>query len=250
MPSDPNPSSTFHDANSIILCRTDTSRMFSRYMSNYVHFLNKFIGHLRRVSSLRFERTTLIKFVKKMRFLNESLISYDTTTGIIDPSDGDFKKANLPLASFCLKCLELLDILNFYLTQPLQKEIISKTLNSDLALSEDCIAGIEDTYNHFVKFAQWSIESLGIDDPLMHIEVVQFARKCAIEDNVDLDETGDIFLQEVETVSDGEELAQLSGEWVSVLEEKLDTLEAYYDETMSHWHEKFDRKKDTKVSKS
>lgn len=234
----------------IVLCRQDISSMFSRYISNYVHFLNKFIGHLRRVGSLKFERTALIKFVKKLRFLHESLISFNVTTGIADPSSGDLRQANVPLASFCLKCLELMDVLNFYLTQPLQKEIISKTLNTDLTLSEDCIAGIEDTYNHFVKYTQWTIESLGIDDPLLHIEVVQFARKCAVEDNINMEETGDIFLQEVETVDDEEEYVNLSSEWTNVLGSKLDTLQVYYDDVMMHWQDKFDRKKDTKVLKA
>ncbi|QLL30551.1 hypothetical protein HG536_0A03690 [Torulaspora globosa] len=234
----------------IVLCRQDISRMFTRYMSNYVHFLNKFIGHMRRVGSLRFERMTLIKFVKKLRFLHESLTNFEVGSGIIHPEDADLKTANVPLASFCLKCLELLDVLNFYLTQPLQKEIISKTLNSNLTLSEDCIAGIEDTYNHFVKYTQWTIEALGIDDPLLHIEVVQFARKCALEDNVNVEESSDIFLQEVETVEDAEEYGNLSMEWTNVLGSKLDTLQVYYDDVMMHWQDGFDRKKDTKTSRT
>lgn len=225
------------------------SDIFSKYISSYVHFLNKFIGHLRRVASLRFERTTLIKFVKKLRFLNEALIKYDISGRITDFDGLEFAKTIEPLASFYLKCIEMFDILNFYLTQPLQKEIISKTLNSDLNLSDGCIFAIEDTYNHFVKFTQWMIESLQIEDPLLQIEVVQFARKCAVEDNIDIDETGDIFLQEVVPVTDAEEYDQLSSEWALVLQDKLATLETQFDDVMARWQDKFDRKGGAKDSK-
>ena len=53
--------------------------LLSRYLSSYIHVLNKFISHLRRVATLRFERTTLIKFVKKLRFYNDCVLSYNAS---------------------------------------------------------------------------------------------------------------------------------------------------------------------------
>lgn len=224
----------------------EISNIISKYLSDYVHFLNKFIGHLRRVSSLRFERTTLIKYVKKLRFLNDVLNSYDILQDLEVNEKTDLTDVIKPLASFYLKCMELLDILNFYLTQPLQKEILSKTLNSDLNLPDECIFAIEDTYNHFVKFTQWMVESLNIDNPLLQIEVVQFTRKCAIEDNIDMDDTNDIFLQEVVPVTDAEEYDHLSKEWASVLHSKMATLENDFNDVLAEWQNKFEKKKDSK----
>lgn len=222
----------------------ETSKLFSSYISSYVHFLNKFIGHLRRVASLRFERTTLIKFVKKLRFLNESLTSYDVSSNMAQFNEKNFGVAVIPLASFYLKCIELFDMLDFYLTKPLQNEIVSKTLNKDLCLSEECIIAIDDTHNHFVKFTQWMVESLENADPLLQIEVVQFARKCAVADNVDIEETSDILLQEVEPVADAAEYEELSSKWASVLEAKLQALQVIFDDEMAAWHDRFDRKKE------
>lgn len=221
-----------------------TSEVFSNYISNYVHFLNKFIGHLRRVASLRFERTTLIKFVKKLRFLNECLSSYNITGYLARFDEENYGVAVTPLASYYLKCIELFDMLDFYLTKPLQNEIISKTLNEDLCLSSECILAIDDTHNHFVKFTQWMIESLSIDDPLLQIEVVQFARKCAEADNVDLEETSNILLQEVEPVENAAEYEELSSKWASVLDLKLQALKENFDIEINAWQEKFDKKKE------
>lgn len=222
----------------------EISNIISKYLSNYVHFLNKFIGHLRRVSSLRFERTTLIKYVKKLRFFNDVLNSYD----IFEDLEEDTVLVEIikPLASFYLKCMELLDVLNFYLTQPLQKEILSKTLNSDLNLPNECVFAIEDAYNHFIKFTQWMVESLMIDNPLLQIEVVQFTIKCAIEDNVDMDDTNDIFLQEVVPVVDAEEYDHLSKEWALLLYRKMATLEGDFNDVLANWQSKFEKKKDPK----
>lgn len=220
------------------------SNIISKYLSNYVHFLNKFIGHLRRVSSLRFERTTLIKYVKKLRFFNDVLNSYD----IFEDLEENTPLVDIikPLASFYLKCMELLDVLNFYLTQPLQKEILSKTLNSDLNLPNECVFAIEDAYNHFIKFTQWMVESLMIVNPLLQIEVVQFTIKCAIEDNVDMDDTNDIFLQEVVPVVDAEEYDHLSKEWALLLYRKMATLENDFNDVLANWQSKFEKKKDPK----
>ncbi|QLG72591.1 hypothetical protein HG535_0D02990 [Zygotorulaspora mrakii] len=221
-------------------------KVFAKYISDYIRFLNKFIGHLRKVATLRFERTTLIKYVKKLRFLHDTLTSYDVYSDI--NIDGETALANeiLPMASFYLKIVELLDMLNFYLTQSLQKEIISKTLNNDLTLPEESISTIEDCYNHFVKFAEWMIESLDIGTPFLQIEVIQFAKKCAIEDNVDLESTNDIFLQEVAPVEDSEEYDNLSKEWSLLLEEKTLALDIHFVQILNHWSEKFDKKKDAK----
>lgn len=220
--------------------------VFSKYLSCYIHALNKFIGFLRKVSSLRFERTVLIKYVKKLRFLNDSLTSYSFDSEFPNTSNTSLGEAVKPLAAFLLKGIELLDLLNYFLTQPLQKEIISKTLNSDLNLSEECIVTIEDTYNHFVKFAQWMIESLQIENSFYQIEVVQFTRKCAIEDGVDLENTDNIFLQQVVPVTDTEEYEVIAEEWAHILTDKTLQLEIKFNENVVNWQNKFEKKKDEK----
>ncbi|GAV56304.1 hypothetical protein ZYGR_0BB00810 [Zygosaccharomyces rouxii] len=220
--------------------------VFSKYLSCYIHALNKFIGFLRKVSSLRFERTVLIKYVKKLRFINDSLTTYNFEAEFPDPSNTSLHEGVKPLASFFLKSIELLDLLNYFLTQPLQKEIISKTLNSDLNLSEECIVAIEDTYNHFVKFAQWMIESLQIENTFFQIEVVQFTRKCAIEDGVDLENTDNIFLQQVVPVADTEEYEVIAEEWAHILADKTVQLETKFNENVINWQNKFDKKKEDK----
>lgn len=220
--------------------------VFSKYLSCYIHTLNKFIGFLRKVSSLRFERTALIKYVKKLRFINDSLTAYNFDAEFSDPYNTHLDEAVKPLASFLLKSIELLDLLNYFLTQPLQKEIISKTLNNELTLSEECIVAVEDTYNHFVKFAQWMIESLQIENTFFQIEVVQFTRKCAIEDGIDLENTDNIFLQEVVPVADTEEYEVIAEEWAHILDDKTLNLEAKFNENVINWQNKFDKKKEDK----
>lgn len=223
--------------------------LLSRYLSSYIHVLNKFISHLRRVATLRFERTTLIKFVKKLRFYNDCVLSYNASEFInegkneLDPEADSFDKVILPIASMFVKCVETFDLLNYYLTQSLQKEILSKTLNEDLTLTAESILAIDDTYNHFVKFSQWMIESLRIGSNLLDLEVVQFAIKCADEDGTNIGETDNIFLQEILPVNSEEEFQTLSAAWHSILDGKLGALDEGFDVVATKWHDKFGKLK-------
>nr|AFV15311.1 TG-She2 [Cloning vector pRS416 pRS-TG-She2]AFV15320.1 TG-She2 [Cloning vector YCplac22 YCp-TG-She2] len=223
--------------------------LLSRYLSSYIHVLNKFISHLRRVATLRFERTTLIKFVKKLRFYNDCVLSYNASEFInegkneLDPEADSFDKVILPIASMFVKCVETFDLLNYYLTQSLQKEILSKTLNEDLTLTAESILAIDDTYNHFVKFSQWMIESLRIGSNLLDLEVVQFAIKCADEDGTNIGETDNIFLQEILPVNSEEEFQTLSAAWHSILDGKLSALDEEFDVVATKWHDKFGKLK-------
>lgn len=209
----------------------------SNYISSYIDLLNKYIGYQRRVSTLRFERSTLIKYVKKLRFFNEYLFELELE------KSGSLRETIAPLASFLIRYLELVDILNYYLTQSLKNEIISKTLNERLVLSNECIALIDNTYRHFVKFTQWMVESLEMTQQDLQIEVVQFARRCATEDGINVEESDDILLQEVAVVSDEEEYQHLLEEWSHLLMEKYLILHKSYDDTVSHWHEVFDTRR-------
>ncbi|EJS42949.1 she2p [Saccharomyces arboricola H-6] len=223
--------------------------LLSRYLSSYIHVLNKFISHLRRVATLRFERTTLIKFVKKLRFYNDCVLNYNASdlinedTHELDPSRDSLDKVIQPVASMFVKCVETFDLLNYYLTQSLQKEIISKTLNEDLTLTTESILAIDDSYNHFVKFSQWMIESLRIGSNLLNLEVVQFAMKCADEDGINTGETDNIFLQEILPVNSEEEFQSLSAAWHSILDGKLNTLDLEFDSVAAKWHDKFGKLK-------
>ena len=216
--------------------------VLSVYISNYVHMLNKFIGILRKVSSLRFERNTLIKYVKKLRFFNDTLANYSFPDSQL-AEDQLLKEKVKELGAFYLKVLEILDILNYFLTQSLQSEIISKTLNQNLTLNDTAIVSIEETYNHFIKCVQWMMESLLIDDILLQIEVVQFSFRCAIEDEVDLEQTDDIFLQQVIPVESLQEYEDISFEWEQILSNLVNKLNVEFQSAVNKWQETSEKKK-------
>ncbi|SCV00454.1 LAMI_0G05160g1_1 [Lachancea mirantina] len=218
---------------------TNAARRFSRYISLYVDVLNKYIGYQRRVSTLRFERATLIKYVKKLRFLNEHLIDVEFSEWI----GNDLASTAASLGTYLIRCLEILDLLNFYLTQSLRNETISKTLNENLVFSGECIVVMETTYQHYVKFTQWMLESLGLEDQDLTIEVIQFARKCAKEDEVDLEKTDDILLQEVDRVRDADEYHELLKEWDQVLLDRLQLLREDFDAESDRWQTFFEARR-------
>ncbi|EDO19617.1 hypothetical protein Kpol_1018p156 [Vanderwaltozyma polyspora DSM 70294] len=216
--------------------------VFSTYISSYVHILNKFIGILRKVSTMRFERSTLIKYVKKLRFFNETLLNYEFP--LLTSSDITTVRLQVKaIGSFFIKFLEMQDILNYYLTQSVQNEVISKTLNYKLNFPDAAIERIEDSYNHFVKFTQWMMQSLLIDDELSQIEVIQFSIKCAVEDNVDLTQTTNIFLQEVAPVESLAEYMELSEEWVAILKDLIARMENEFSLAVVQWTEATEKKK-------
>ena len=219
---------------------------FSKYLSLYIHVLNRFINHLRRVGSLKYERTNLIKFVKKLRHFNDTLqiiqnnIYEDAHVG--DP----LGKSVVYMATNFVKILEVIDLLNFIFTSSLQKEIVSKTLNFDLTLSEECISSIEDTYKVFVKYTQWMLESIGVEMPSTQLEVVSTALKYAAEDqeNENFDgETDNIFVQEIMEVKDSIEYLSLTTDWDAILRTHMKRLETEFDNMADKWQEKFGKKK-------
>lgn len=229
----------------IVASLAETLQLFSEYLSCHIHILNKFISHMRRVSTLRFERTTLIKYVKKLRFFNDVLIDFALEDALENNNHtNDLSYGIQNVASYLQKILEILDLLNFYLTQSLQKEIISKTLNEDLTLTKSSIVSIGDTFNHFVKYTQWMVESLGNKNDLLQSEVIKFALKCAEEDGTNLEETDNIFLQQVIAVQDESEYATITSQWTAILAEKLDNLKSDYSDLALKWHEKFGKTKD------
>ncbi|SCU92411.1 LAFA_0F10242g1_1 [Lachancea sp. 'fantastica'] len=220
----------------------NASNAFSEYLNAYIEALNKYIGHQRRVSTLRFERATLIKHVKKLRFFNEQLVAMNLS------QEERFQDNSLELVvssfgSFFIRCLEVIDLLNYYLTQALKNETISKTLNKDLVVSDPCIVVIENVYRHFVKFTQWMLEAINLHDATLTIEVLQFARKCAQEDGIDTEETSDILLQEVGIVEDTFEYTLLLEEWCMVLDGQHEDLTRAFDLETERWSQIFEQRK-------
>lgn len=219
---------------------------FSQYLSSQIHVLNKFISHLRRVGALTYERTNLIKFVKKLRYFNDCL-QYSKNTIFQDTHIGDpLEAAVVPIASEFAKILEIMDLLKFVFTNSLQKEIISKTLNFDLTISDECIEVIEDTYKIFVKYTQWMLESIDAQTNLTCLEVVSSALKFAAEDQEDADnggETDNIFVQEIIQVGNSVEYCTLTADWDKVLRAKLIGLEIQFENATANWQEKFAKKK-------
>lgn len=217
--------------------------VYSNYISRYVEFMNNLIGMQRRVSTLRFERMTLIKYVKKLRFMNDILHSWKVELSGSSSNDGmTLREAIDPLGSYLIKLFEVLDLLNFYITQPLRGETISKTLNEDLVLSEETIECINETYRVYVKGIQWLVESIGGPSegedkkyPHLVMELVEFARKCAIEDGVDMTNSEDILLQDVAVVDSGEEFHELLCDWTSILGEKGTELKELFNQDSTKW---------------
>lgn len=221
----------------------DIIDIFSTYISSYIHLLNKFISHLRRVGSMKYERTMLIKYVKKFRFFNDSLVAYKENMSVFNWEGDSLRISIAPLMNMFVKVLEILDLLNFYFTQALQKELISKTLNFDLTLSDECKISIEDTYNHFAKYAQWSFGSLGTQLLLGQLEVINFALKCAEENEEDVAESDNIFLHDVELSTSEEDYAFVTKGWSNVLNNKIALLESQFSQMAIKWHEKFGKRK-------
>ncbi|KAL3229019.1 SWI5-dependent HO expression protein 2 [Nakaseomyces bracarensis] len=221
------------------------AKIFSAYLSSYIHVLNKYINNLRRVTSLRNERAVMIKYVKKLRFYNDTLLSTDMRmlqanyAGEAPDLAGNIET----FIGYLVKVVETIDLVNYFLTQPLQKEIIAKTLNVDLAFPGTVVPIMEDTYNYFVKFTQWSAESLSIDNPFLAIEVVEFTLRCAEEDQDGLGDTDNIFLQEIIPVQSSEEYEQVAAQWADVLAEKLDILNAEYELITDQWHKLYNKTK-------
>ncbi|AAS52377.1 AEL307Cp [Eremothecium gossypii ATCC 10895] len=214
----------------------------ANYISRYIDFLNKYINYQRKVSTLRFERATLIKYVKKLRFLNDFLYTYNADVNMITEP---LQKLVRPLGSFFIRYLEIIDLLNYYLTQSLRNETISKTLNQDLVLSQECIAMADKTYRVYVKFVQWFIESSSsVTTGDLTMEIVQFTRKCAVEDGIDLGETDDVLLQEVQLVTSSEEFEDLLEKWQQVLHFQCADLDDTFNDNIRHWSELFDKKKE------
>ncbi|AGO10205.1 AaceriAEL307Cp [[Ashbya] aceris (nom. inval.)] len=214
----------------------------ANYISRYIDFLNKYINYQRKVSTLRFERATLIKYVKKLRFLNDFLYTYNADVNMITEP---LQKLVRPLGSFFIRYLEIIDLLNYYLTQSLRNETISKTLNQDLVLSQECIAMADKTYRVYVKFVQWFIESSSsVTTGDLTMEIVQFTRKCAVEDGIDLGETDDVLLQEVQLVTSSEEFEDLLEKWQQVLHFQCADLDDTFNDNVKHWSELFDKKKE------
>lgn len=204
--------------------------VFIRFIDTYIGFFNKFIGFLRRQQCLRFERSNLIKYTKKMRFIANSLASFKIKLEENNLHNVNNINQTISLVgSQYLKYMEILDLLCYYLTQPLKNEIMSKLLNQNYILKQECINIFEDTNNHMLKFVQWFMESLNIDSAFYKDEVIQFSKKWAEEDGVDLESTANIFLQDIIEIEDENEYNELLLQWTDILEVKIAVLESNFD---------------------
>ncbi|EDO14749.1 hypothetical protein Kpol_297p10 [Vanderwaltozyma polyspora DSM 70294] len=166
--------------------------LFKKYISVNVQLLNDYILVLKRASCLKNERIALIKFVKKLRFFSQSLHRTMFFDDLHSRKDDSLLHCVGIIGAYFVKCLETLDLLYFFLTKPLQTEILSKTLNEKLILKDSTVVNLEDTFSYFVKFTQWLLESLGLNDPLYQIEIIHFSVKYAVEEGIDIDDTEDI----------------------------------------------------------
>ncbi|QEU59369.1 She2 [Kluyveromyces lactis] len=210
---------------------------YSNYISRYVDYLNNLIAVQRRVSTLRFERMTLIKYVKKLRFMADVLHSW-SFEGENDLIGKQLNEVIDPLGSYLIKVFEILDLLNFYITQPMRGETISKTLNEDLVVSEETIVCINDSYRIYIKGIQWLVESISERNgkcPHLALELIEFTRKCAIEDEVDFTASEDILLQDVAIVELEEEYVDLLHDWSAILVQKQTEMKELFSEDSKRW---------------
>lgn len=218
----------------IIFAFENAIATLSKYLSIYVAVLNKYISVIGNLSTLKNERTMLIKHVKKLRFFNDCIVRFNVQE---EAGKGNLDELVTTIGSFFIKYIEIMDLLNYYSTQTLQSEIKVKTMNPKLMISEEAINAAQDTYNHFVKFTQWMVESTGTDSTLLQMEVIQFNLKIAIEDQVDLEETENIFLQEILPVNNEHEYISYFNEWLNILQDKVAYLNQEFHFSSAQWQE-------------
>ena len=220
----------------------------SCYLSEYINLLNRYINFIKKVSSLKNERASLIKFVKKLRYLN----NYYTFNEKIVVLAEDEQLEDIPLipiirrvCSYNIKVLEILDILNFQVTQSIKNEILSKTLNYNIIFDDQFVKIMEDTFRVFIKFNQWMFESLEITgcdmnalDSSLSIDLIDVATKCALDDGIDLEQSSDIILQQVETCSTEEEYLITMNEWIDIIKQNLQKFNTDADTMVAAFHTK------------
>ncbi|AMD21797.1 HFL059Cp [Eremothecium sinecaudum] len=196
------------------------------YLDCYIRLLNGYINTQRKAKTLVNERTCLIKYVKKLRFLERYLSSYEPDNSLI----GDqLQRLVAQLASFFIRYLEIIDLLNYYLSQALKKEIIAKTLNTDLVLDSTCITIMDKTFLLYVKFVQWFVESCSpVVENDLTIEIIQFTKMCAL-DEPDEQDSDNILLQEVEFVTSSEEFEKHLVKWCDLLDQQCKEVRAAFD---------------------
>lgn len=123
------------------------------------------------------------------------------------------------------KLLEVIEILNFLLTNFLKNEINSKTLNEKLVLSEEINKTMSHVYCIFIKFNQWIIEALKLDNinGNLDIELLEMVIKNDVNSNINiqLSEDDALLLQEVDECVDVSEFSTIVWQWCDVIRSLL-----------------------------
>ncbi|OBA28743.1 hypothetical protein HANVADRAFT_51208 [Hanseniaspora valbyensis NRRL Y-1626] len=127
------------------------------------------------------------------------------------------------------KLLELIEILNFIITNSLKNEIMSKTLNEKLLISDELNTTISHVYCIFIKFNQWIIEALKIDNSNgnLDIELLELVGKNDTNNNmhIKLSEDDELLLQEVDECVDISEFNTIIWQWCDVIRNLLKTFD-------------------------
>ncbi|KAL6926105.1 hypothetical protein ACO0SA_002429 [Hanseniaspora valbyensis] len=127
------------------------------------------------------------------------------------------------------KLLELIEILNFIITNSLKNEIMSKTLNEKLLISDELNTTISHVYCIFIKFNQWMIEALKIDNSNgnLDIELLELVVKNDTNNNmhIKLSEDDELLLQEVDECVDISEFNTIIWQWCDVIRNLLKTFD-------------------------
>lgn len=136
---------------------------------------------------------------------------------------------NRIITSNC-KLLEVIEILNFLLTNFLKNEIITKTLNDRLVLSEELNKTMSHVYCIFIKFNQWIIEALKLDNMNgnLDIELLELVIKNDANSNINiqLSEDDALLLQEVDECVDISEFSTIVWQWCDVIRSLLKRFDA------------------------
>ncbi|KAL6949523.1 hypothetical protein ACO0OE_001616 [Hanseniaspora uvarum] len=123
------------------------------------------------------------------------------------------------------KLLEVIEIANFMITSSFKQEILSKTMNSQLILSNKIIESISHIYCIFVKFNQWMVECLDLNKKNgdLDIELLELVLKNDLNENINIQvsEEDDLLLQGVDKCSNLPEFNHLAWEWCDVVRNLL-----------------------------
>ncbi|XBW37231.1 hypothetical protein QEN19_002814 [Hanseniaspora menglaensis] len=123
------------------------------------------------------------------------------------------------------KLLEVIEILNFVITNTLKNEVMSKTLNENLTISDNLNKTMSHVYCIFVKFNQWITEALKLENSNgnMDNELLELVLRNETNNtgNNILSEDDELLLQEIDECQNVGEFNQIVWQWCDIIRNLL-----------------------------